>query len=122
MLSEKNYLALLEYRHEKYTGPKFTEEIKYFKDCDYIRSASHELKEHPGQFCMNPTSWIITPRGEDALAEFEYVRNKDTQNERENSLDRKITILSIAISLITFFAGFVVEHFAQIVDWFISLF
>ena len=88
MLSERNYLALLEYRKEKYTGPKVTEQIRYFKECDYIRPTSHELKEQFGEFCMNPTAWIITPRGEDALAEFEQV----VKNHSEEKSNQKLVL------------------------------
>ena len=122
MLSEGNYRALLEYRNEKYTGPKVTEQIRYFKECDYIRPTSHELKEQSGEFCMNPTTWIITPRGEDALAEFEYIHNKDAQDERRQRFDRKMQILNIAIPLLTFVAGLLAEHFSGIVSWIVSLF
>ena len=122
MLSEKNYHALLEYRTEKETGPKMTDQIKYFKDCGYIRAARHDLKETPGKFFLNPTAWIITPCGDDALAEFEYVHNKDTQEERRQRLDRKVEILGILISLITFILGLLAEHFVGITDWISSLF
>ena len=71
---------------------------------------------------MTPTAWIITPRGEDALAEFEYVHNKDSQDERHQRFDRKMQILNIAIPLITFIAGLLAEHFSGIVSWIVSLF
>ena len=122
MLSERNYRALLEYRVEKETGPKMTDQIRYFKDCGYIRAGRHDLRERPGEFFMTPTAWIITPRGEDALAEFEYVHNKDSQDERHQGFARKMQILNIAIPLITFIAGLLAEHFSGIVSWIVSLF
>jgi hypothetical protein len=119
MLSEKNYYALLEYRREKYTGPKITEQIRYFKECGYIRPVSHELKETAGEFCMNPTVWIITPRGEDSLAEFEYRAEQDTKSNAEKKQERIFQVLLVFLGAII---GLLIEHFAGIADWISSFF
>lgn len=119
MLSEGNYRALLEYRKEKYTGPKVTEQIRYFKECDYIRPTSHELKEQSGEFCMNPTAWIITPRGEDALAEFEQVM-QDHSEEKANQ--KKSRIFEIFLVLLGAVIGYLLDHISNIISWIVSLF
>lgn len=119
MLSERNYLALLEYRKEKYTGPKVTEQIRYFKECDYIRPTSHELKEQSGEFCMNPTAWIITPRGDDALAEFEQVVKNHSEEKSQKKKDRAFDIFLVIFGAIV---GLLIEHFSGIISWIVSLF
>ena len=122
MLSESNYNALKKYKTEYYTGSSMTDEIRYFLDYNYIRVSSRELKGSGGKYCANPTAWIITPLGEDALSEFEYVRSKDAQEERQKRFDRKIAILNILVPLITFIAGLLVEYFCAVSDFVISLF
>lgn len=123
MLSKDNYEFLAKFRSKPtYTSVKSDTRFQYFRELQYIEPDSYVRDGELENISITPATFRLTPRGEDALSEFEYVRDKDTQNERENSFNRKITILGIAISLITFFAGFVVEHFAQIIDWFISLF
>lgn len=119
MLSEKNYRALLEYRNEKYTGPKMTEQIRYFKECDYIRATSHELKEQSGDFCMNPTAWVITPHGEDALAEFEYVAQQKADEKSQKKKDRAFDVFLVIFGAIV---GLLIEHFSGIIGWLVSLF
>ena len=119
MLSERNYRALLEYRKEKYTGPKITEQIRYFKECDYIRPTSHELKEQSGEFCMNPTAWIITPRGEDALAEFEAVSKQKSDEHAQKKKDRAFDVFLVILGTVI---GLFVEHFSGIISWIVSLF
>lgn len=119
MLSEGNYRALLEYRNEKYTGPKVTEQIRYFKECDYIRPTSHELKEQSGEFCMNPTTWIITPRGDDALAEFEQVVKNHSEEKSQKKKDRAFDVFLVILGAIV---GLLIEHFSGIVSWIVSLF
>ena len=119
MLSERNYRALLEYRKEKYTGPKITEQIRYFKECDYIRPTSHELKEQSGEFCMNPTAWIITPRGDDALAEFEQVVKNHSEEKSQKKKDRAFDVFLVIFGAIV---GLLIEHFSGIIGWLVSLF
>lgn len=119
MLSEKNYRALLEYRVEKETGPKITDQIQYFKDCGYIRAGRHDLQERPGEFYMNPTAWIITPRGEDALAEFEQVMQAHSENEAQKKKDRAFDIFLVIFGAII---GLLVEHFSGIINRVASLF
>ena len=107
MLSEKNYLALLEYRSEKHIGPKMTEQIRYFKACDYIRSTSHELKEQSGEFCISSTTWIITPYGEDALAEFENVAKQKSDEKSQKKMDRAFDIFLVLLGAVV---GVLIEH------------
>ena len=119
MLSESNYRALLEYRSEKYTGPKMTEQIRYFKKCNYIRPTSHELQKRSGEFCMNPTTWIITPCGEDALAEFEQVMQHHSEEKAQKKKDRAFDIFLVILGAVI---GLLVEHFSGIIGLIVSLF
>lgn len=119
MLSERNYRALLEYRTEKETGPKMTDQIRYFKDCGYIRAGRYDLQERPGEFYMNPTAWIITPRGEDALAEFEAVSKQKSDEKAQKKKDRAFDVFLVILGAVI---GLLVEHFSGIVSWILSLF
>lgn len=71
---------------------------------------------------MNPTAWAITPRGEDALAEFENITQQKAENERRQRFDHKMQILNVVVPLITFIIGLLIEHFSGIINWIVSLF
>lgn len=124
MLSESNYNALVKFRGESIpiSAKEMTDEISYFKEIGYIAPDEFGFCEKRNEFFSLAVSYKLTPRGEDALAEFEYVHNKDTKEERRQSLDRKMQILNITIPLVTFVAGLLAEHFSGIVSWVISLF
>ena len=123
MLSESNYNELVKLRSAPLqTGGKMDSRIRYFRDQKYIEPNSYRFDGSPDDLSINPTSWRLTPRGEDALAEFEYVHNKDSQDERRQRFDRKIAVLGIAVSLVTFILGLLAEHFVGIADWISSLF
>lgn len=110
MLSDSNYNALKKYRGGLYTGPSFTEEIRYFRDCGYITATSRVDRDFPGSFSMNPTEWTLTSRGDDALAEFEYVRQKDADTKRQQRFENKISVATVLVPAITFVLGLIVEH------------
>lgn len=124
MLSESNYNALIKFRGKSIpiSAKEMTDEISYFKEMNYIAPDEFGFFEEKSKFVSFATSYKLTPRGDDALAEFEYVHNKDTQEERRQRLDRKVEILGISISLITFIAGLFVEHFSGVMEWLMSLF
>ena len=90
MLSESNYSELVKLRSAPIqTGGKMDSRIRYFHEQKYIEPNSYRAEGSPDDLSINPTSWRLTPRGEDALAEFEYVHNKDAQDERRQCLDRR---------------------------------
>ncbi len=121
MLSDENYNALLKFRSGPVSG-KMDSRLRYFREQKYIEPNSYRTEGSPDDLSINPTSWRLTPRGEDALAEFEYIHNKDAQDERSQRFDRKMQVLNIAVPLITFIAGLLAEHFSGIISWIISLF
>jgi len=135
VLSEKNYLALLKYHGGYRTGPRMTEEIRYFKSCDYICASSYKLSEDSDELCFNPTVWALTPCGEDALSEFELNRAKVEQQEAEKKAaeakrleerhedhavqKRQYTTqnkLAVIMPLVTFFLGLFLEYWTRILD------
>lgn len=122
MLSESSYNALKRFRGGLYTGPVLTPEIREFRDLKYIHPTSRELKDQPGQYCMNYTVWSTTALGEDALSEFEQKREQQAQDERERRFNRKISIAQVLVPLITFLLGLLVEHYAGIVSAIVSAF
>ena len=121
MLSPENYNALLKFRSGPSSG-KMDSRMRYFCEQNFIEPNGYRTEGSPDDLSIIPTSWRLTPRGEDALAEFEYVHNKDSQDERRQRLDRKIAVLGIAVSLVTFILGLLAEHFVGIADWISSLF
>ena len=119
MLSESNYNALIEFRTENEVGPVMNEHVRYFRDCGYIRGTTHEMKSCPGHTYMNPVAWIITPRGEDALSEFEYRTQKDAEENSEKKQDRVFEVLLVLFGALV---GLLIEHFSGVAGWIASLF
>ena len=122
MISESTYNALKKYRGGFYTGPTFNDELKYFSKKEYIKPLSREIKESPGHFSMNPTEWIITLCGEDALSEFEYIRENDAENKRNNRFNRKISVINVLVPFVTFICGALLEHFSGIFEYICTIF
>lgn len=121
MLSESNYNALKQYRGGLHTGPKVTDTLLYFHEQGYITPvtplACYNLGT--GKGAINPTEWKLTPKGDDALAEFEYVHGKDAQEDSEKKADKKFQVLLVFLGALV---GLFVEHFSGITEWFVSLF
>jgi len=124
VLSESNYSALVRFRGKSIpiSAKEMTDEISYFKEMEYISPDEFGFCEEKNEFFSLAVSYKLTPRGEDALAEFEYVHNKDAQDERRHCFDRKISVLGVLVSLITFILGLLAEHFVGITDWISSFF
>lgn len=116
MLSETSYSALKKYRGGFYTGPSITMEIREFRDQGYIVAVSRELREHPGSFCMNPTKWELTRKGEDALSEFEQDRQKQAEDKRQRRFQNQVSVAQVLVPFVTFLLGLVVEHYSGLVS------
>ena len=68
---------------------------------------------------MNPTAWIITPRGDDALAEFEQVVKNHSEEKSQKKKDRAFDVFLVIFGAIV---GLLIEHFSGIIGWLVSLF
>lgn len=120
MLSESNYNELVKLRAAPLqTGGKMDSRIRYFREQKYIEPNSYRAEGSPDDLSINPTSWRLTPRGEDALAEFEYRAKQDAKNDTEKKKERVFQVLLVFLGAIV---GLLIEHFSGITDWISSLF
>ena len=118
MLSDENYNALLKFRSGPVSG-KMDNRIRYFREQKYIEPNSYKTEGSPDDLSITPTSWRLTPRGEDALAEFEYRAKQDTKNDAEKKRERVFQVLLVFLGAII---GLLIERFSGIADWINSLF
>ena len=118
MLSEENYHVLLKFRSVPVSG-KMDNRMRYFREQKYIEPNSYRFDGSPDDLSINPTSWRLTPRGEDALAEFEYRAKQDSKNNAEKKRERVFQVLLVFLGAII---GLLIEHFSGISDWIKSLF
>lgn len=65
---------------------------------------------------------VITELGRDSLAEFEHVRHKETEDERQKRFQNKISVAQVLVPLITFLVGLFVEYYSGVVSFFAPLF
>ena len=118
MLSEENYHALLKFRSGPVSG-KMDNRTRYFREQKYIEPNSYRFDGSPDDLSINPTSWRLTPRGEDALAEFEYRAKQDAKNDTEKKRERVFQVLLVFLGAII---GLLIEYFSGVADWVSSLF
>ena len=118
MLSDENYNALLKFRSGPVSG-KMDNRIRYFREQKYIEPNSYKTEGSLDDLSIIPTSWRLTPRGEDALAEFEYRAKQDTNNDAEKKRERVFQVLLVFLGAII---GLLIERFSGITDWINSLF
>ena len=118
MLSAENYNALLKFRSGPVSG-KMDSRMRYFRDQEYIEPNSYRAEGSLDDLYINPTSWRLTPCGEDALAEFEYRAKQDAKSDTENKKERIFQILLVFLGAII---GLLIEHVSGITDWISSLF
>ena len=50
------------------------------------------------------------------------VRDQASKQEKQQRFDNKMSIANILVPLVTFILGILVDHFANIVSWFLSFF
>ena len=113
MLSDENYNALLKFRSGPVSG-KMDSRMRYFREQKYIEPNSYRTEGSPDDLSINPTSWRLTPRGEDALAEFEYRAKQESKNDSE--------IFQVLLVFLGAIIGLFIERISGITAWISSFF
>jgi hypothetical protein len=121
VLSESNYNALVRFRGKSIpiSAKETTDEISYFKEMGYIAPDEFGFCEEKNEFFSLAVSYKLTPRGEDALAEFEYRANQEAKND---SAKKKEHIFQILLVFLGAIIGLLIERFSGITDWISSFF
>lgn len=119
MISLNDYNALLPFRDKDLRFENgLNNRLESLKDSDLI--ACDTLEYINGQICE--VTWSLTPKGEDALAEFEKCCQNEAKAERQQRFENKISVASVLVPLITFVLGLIIEHYAGIVGLLLSMF
>lgn len=118
MLSDENYNALLKFRFGPVSG-KIDSRMRYFREQKYIEPNSYKTEGPLEDLSINPTSWRLTPRGEDALAEFEYRAKQDAKSDSEKKRERIFQVLLVFLGAVI---GLLIERISGITDWISSFF
>lgn len=121
MISEPIYQALQKYKDGFYTGPAISQEIRELRNLGYIAPAGYRIKDDPNELSINPTRWKLTLHGASALLEFEQERDRQAKQEKQQRFENKLSVLNALVPLVTFFLGLIVEHYAGLVSFFVSL-
>ena len=98
---------------------KMDSRMRYFREQKYIEPNSYRTEGSPDDLSINPTSWRLTPRGEDALAEFEYRAKQESKNDSENKRERIFQVLLVFLGAII---GLLIERISGITAWISSFF
>ena len=116
MLTPSQYDLLLPFRNQPmhFIDDALPDEYRLLEQRGFIKAGWAESGDI--------IEWSITPLGLAALERFEHCREKDAKQERQQRFQNKISIASVLVPLVTFFLGILVEHFAGIVAFVLSLF
>ena len=120
MLSKSNYEFLAKFRSKPaYDSVKSDTRFKYFCELQYIEPESYVRSGELDDISITPIAFRLTPRGEDALAEFEQTIDNLAKNNAEKKASRIFQIFLVIFgAIVTLF----IEHIADIIAWVISLF
>ena len=108
---ESTALLNLGLSHAQTDLQTYKAQIKKLKENGYI---SGILKPY--------SNVMLTPEGRLHLAALKNEAENKSQQEKQQRFDNKISILSVLVPFISFILGLVVEHYADIVTLFFSLF
>lgn len=125
MLSPASYDALLPYRSAPVAvgANGLSEREKDFLAQEYIASHEMDSKTINGVFTIFTISYAITPKGEDALAEYEEARNAQLKIELDKKSEHRFQILLAFLSAILgSLLTLLIEHSDMIIDVLFSLF
>lgn len=121
---KKNYKELLRFKESpiRIEG-RLRGREKYLKELLYIERVRYSTDrfDYDG-CCVQPPSYQISPRGEDALAEFEKIHQQEAKAERQQSFENKISVASVLVPTATFLLGLLVEYFSDIVGTLLDVF
>lgn len=124
MISKENYNELLRFCDSPvpYEGPP-SERLTMLQNSGWIRLGTRRWTETvDGVNAQYAKSyWEITELGRDALSEFEHIRDKETEDERQKRFQNKVSIAQVLVPLVTFVLGLFVEYFSGIINWFSGL-
>lgn len=118
VLSEESYKELLRYRN----GPLpvsehgLSEREEYLLEQGFIEAASCSSYDDGASFYgVYDSSYKLTPLGEDALSEFEKVRDHEAEDKRQQKFQNQVSVAQVLVPAITFVFGLLVEHYSGIV-------
>lgn len=120
MLSPDNYEFLKIFRnggvYKKNLSRAAIDKATEYIDEGLLKARSHDPNN------MFDSEYYLTAKGDDALSEFEQSRNDYADTKAYRRFNKKIAILSVCVPLISFIGGIIVEHCADVVAFFSSLF
>jgi len=117
VISEKDYYELSLFRN----GPialdgRLSDRMKALIEEKYIVVNSYDRGHpDPNEWTIDIKDWRISDKGKDALQDFERELEQKAKDERDKQIDRKIAIVGVAASIVTFIIGLFVEHFSGII-------
>lgn len=124
MISKENYNELLRFRDSPvpYEGLP-SERLTILHRFGWVRLETQRWSEITDGVETEyiKSYWVITELGKDALSEFEHIRNKETEDERQKRFQNKISVAQVFVPLVTFVLGLFVEYFSGIINWFSRL-
>lgn len=124
MISKENYNELLRFRDSPapYEGLP-SERLTILQRFGWVRLETRRWSEITDGVKTEyiKSYWVITELGKDALSEFEHIRNKETEDERQKRFQNKISVAQVFVPLVTFILGLFVEYFSGIINWFSRL-
>lgn len=109
MLSRRDYLVL--YKCRKPYKPQTDEEraqINALYKAGLVIGHGQEIA--PGGM-LQIKAWVVTNAGLNALEEFEIRAGEKAKEEKQKRFDNKIAVANLAVAILSFLAGLLIEFF-----------
>lgn len=119
-----NILEFL-YRSENHENKEIAVYNQRFADVGEVKIAIDDMLKSDTILIEKPIgkdTLKLTLHGNLAYESEKEIRYNDTCKKKQQRFDNKISVASVLVPTITFFIGVVVEHFAHLVEFLISLF
>lgn len=122
MINKADYIELSKFKNGPIKIDSGSYRIQRLIDAKLIAPQSYKSVSIGEMVVPTPDKWALTVEGEDALLDFENMRQKESDKKRQQRFENKISVLQVLVSLVTFILGLIVEHFSGITGIILQLF
>ena len=118
MISRLDYELLVLYREPRPwpEDEKDDDRFHLLLDRKLVEPVEYEASSGDGWFAVQASLYKTSPKGDDALLEFEENAKRQAEQERQQRFDNKVSVLSILIPALTFLLGVWVEYRLSLIE------
>ena len=115
-LTPEYYAVLLPFLAGPQTSDDPPAVYRDLEACGWIEAVGLGTSTHSGVTQLYDNCWAITPQGRMALQTFKYTVDHDAKEEKQNRTANNLAKVNIVVSLVSFIAGLLVDHYLGIIS------